>query len=241
MGDEQDSEVAAKPLDRVHHRLFLSVIKGAGGFNQKPVRWPACRVRGRCRCRHGSGARWAGEKVTITIPKSAGISAPADLTKAVVATQADKEKCTHNIVPVDTENHGVTLETASNDLNTADTMTVTRRCNYAGRIPDKDMSIAAKSTIRRVFASALGRSTSNVLASTAKLSQVGPFQYDASESGPHLLGKPLNVYGATSLIATTSLSHDELKPGVTLSTPLDTITRTDWEREKTFAGVSVGT
>ena len=178
----------------------------------------------------------AGEKVTITIPKSAGISAPADLTKAVVATQADKEKCTHNIVPVDTENHGVTLETASNDLNTADTMTVTRRCNYAGRIPDKDMSIAAKSTIRRVFASALGRSTSNVLASTAKLSQVGPFQYDASESGPHLLGKPLNVYGATSLIATTSLSHDELKPGVTLSTPLDTITRTDWEREKTFAG-----
>ena len=58
------------------------------------------------------------------------------------------------------------------------------------------MSIAAQSTIRRVFASVLGRSSSNQFESTAKLSGVAPYQYDALESGPNLLGKPMTVYGA---------------------------------------------
>merc|ERR1719352_1959169 len=163
---------------------------------------------------------------------SAGISAPSDLTAPVVASQADSGKCTHNIVP---NTGSVVSTTANNDLDVADTMTVVRKCNYAG-MPEGDMSIAAKSTIRRVFASALGRSSSNELASTAKLSQVAPFKYDASESGPHLLGKPMDVYGATSLLATTALAADELKPGVTLSSALDMTSRTDWARESTYAG-----
>merc|ERR1719352_657668 len=162
---------------------------------------------------------------------SAGISAPSDLTAPVVASQADSGKCTHNIVP---NTGSVVSTTANNDLDVADTMTVVRKCNYAG-MPEGDMSIAAKSTIRRVFASALGRSSSNELASTAKLSQVAPFKYDASESGPHLLGKPMDVYGATSLLATTALAADELKPGVTLSSALDMTSRTDWTREGTYA------
>merc|ERR1719352_373918 len=163
---------------------------------------------------------------------SAGISAPSDLTAPVVASQADSGKCTHNIVP---NTGSVVSTTANNDLDVADTITVVRKCNYAG-MPEGDMSIAAKSTIRRVFASALGRSSSNELASTAKLSQVAPFKYDASESGPHLLGKPMDVYGATSLLATTALAAYELKPGVTLSSALDMTSRTDWTREGTYAG-----
>merc|ERR1719199_2010348 len=174
----------------------------------------------------------AGEAVTISIPKSAGISAPSDLTAPVVAGLADDEKCTRNIVP----NIGSkVIDAQYNDLDVADTMTVVRECNYAG-MPEGDMSIAARSTIRRVFASALGLSSSNDLASTAKLSQVAPFKYDASESGPHLLGKPMDVYGATSLLATTALAADELKPGVTLSSALDMNTRSDWTRESTYAG-----
>merc|ERR1712216_913878 len=53
----------------------------------------------------------AGETVTITLPKSAGISAPSDFTAPVVATQADSGKCTHNIVP----NTGSVV--ANNDLD----------------------------------------------------------------------------------------------------------------------------
>merc|ERR1719478_1683719 len=174
----------------------------------------------------------AGETVTITIDASAGISAPADLTAPVVASQADSGKCTHNIVP----NIGSNVElTANNDLDTADTMTVVRKCNYDG-MPSGDLSIAAKSTIRRVFASALGRSSSNEVSSTARLSQLPPYKYDASETGPHLLGKPMDVYGATNLLATTMLATAEDKPGVTLSTALDMTTRTDWTREATYAG-----
>merc|ERR1719163_583861 len=174
----------------------------------------------------------AGETVTITIDASAGISAPADLTAPVVASQADGGKCTHNIVP---NTGSVVSTTANNDLDVADTMTVVRKCNYAG-MPSGDFSIAAKSTIRRVFASALGRSSSNEVSSTARLSQLPPYKYDASETGPHLLGKPMDVYGATSLLATTMLATAEDKPGVTLSTALDMTTRTDWTREATYAG-----
>ncbi len=32
VGDEQDSEVAAKSFDGIHHRLFGGVVEGAGGF-----------------------------------------------------------------------------------------------------------------------------------------------------------------------------------------------------------------
>ncbi len=32
VGDKQDSEVAIKPFDCVHHRLFGSVVEGTGGF-----------------------------------------------------------------------------------------------------------------------------------------------------------------------------------------------------------------
>merc|ERR1719409_1819834 len=176
----------------------------------------------------------AGETVTITIDASAGISAPSDLTAPVVAMHPDSGKCTHNVVP---NTGSVVSTTANNDLDVADTMTVVRKCNYAG-MPEGDMSIAAKSTIRRVFASVLGRSSSNELASTAKLSQVAPYKYDASESGRHLLGKPMDVYGAISLQASTSLSADEVGNKATLSagaTSLDT-TRTNWNREKVYAG-----
>merc|ERR1712216_221773 len=177
----------------------------------------------------------AGETVTITLPKSAGISAPSDLTAPVVANQADSGKCTHNLVP----NTGSVVST-NTDLDVADTMTVVRDCKYAG-MPDGDMSIAAKSTIRRVFASALGASSSSELASTAKLSQVAPFKYDASATGPHLVGKPMDVYGAISLqtspmtvTADETYSHSKQNGYLTVST-VDT-TRTNWVRESTFAG-----
>ena len=117
----------------------------------------------------------AGETVTITIPASAGVSAPSDLSAPVVAKQADDDKCTHTL-----------------DQSTG---AAVRSCNYEG-MPGGDMSIAAQSTIRRVFASVLGRSSSNQFESTAKLSGVAPYQYDALESGPNLLGKPMTVYGA---------------------------------------------
>merc|ERR1719163_2134 len=103
-------------------------------------------------------------------------------------------------------------------------------------MPEGEVSIAAKSTLRRVFASALGLSSSNDLLSTAKLSAVSPYKYDASESGPHLIGKPMDVYGAMSLQATTALSADEASSSATLSTPVDVTTRTNWAREKKYAG-----
>ena len=82
------------------------------------------------------------------------------------------------------------------------------------------MSIAAKSTIRRVFASPLGATTFEVSPingsgtvttsrSTAKLGNVLPYRYDASNLGPHLVGRSLDVYGALSLQASVGITTDE--------------------------------
>merc|ERR1719163_2540238 len=157
----------------------------------------------------------AGETVTISIPKSAGISAPADLTAPVVDRVADGNKCEHYFVP------NVDSNLASPDLGTAKMMTAQRKCNYDGSIPKGDVSIAAKSTIRRVFASALGRSSSTMAASTARLSKVAPYGYSGAESGPTLLGKPMDVYGAISLQASVTAAASETAFGaVALSSSL---------------------
>ena len=58
VGDEQDGEVAIKPLDGVHHRLFGGVVEGAGGFARTLGRWPACRERAQMPMR----CRWPPER-----------------------------------------------------------------------------------------------------------------------------------------------------------------------------------
>ena len=152
----------------------------------------------------------AGETITIRIPASAGVKAPADRTALVVAVLGDSSSCRHQIVP----NQNSDLGTP--DLDTANTMTVTGSCSQAGQ----DMSIAAKSTLRRVFASPLGATTFEVSPitgdgtpstsrSTAKLGNVLPYRYDASSVGSHLLGKPMDVYGAISLQASLGITTHE--------------------------------
>jgi hypothetical protein len=152
----------------------------------------------------------AGETVTIKIPASAGVQAPADRMAHVVALQAESGSCRRKIVP----NQNSVVDKP--DLDTANTMTVTGSCSHAG----EDMSIAAKSTIRRVFASPLGATTfevspingsGNVTASrsTAKLGNVLPYRYDAPNVGPHLVGRSLDVYGALSLQTSVGITTDE--------------------------------
>lgn len=152
----------------------------------------------------------AGETVAIKIPASAGVKPPADRMAHVVALQAESGSCWRKIVP------NQNSEVDKPDLDTANTMTVTGSCSHAG----EDKSIAAKSTIRRVFASPLGATTfevspitgsGNVTASrsTAKLGNVLPYRYDASNVGPHLVGRSLDVYGALSLQASVGITTDE--------------------------------
>jgi hypothetical protein len=202
----------------------------------------------------------AGETVTIKIPASAGVMAPADRMAHVVALQAESGSCRRKIVP----NQNSVVDKP--DLDTANTMTVTGSCSHAG----EDMSIAAKSTIRRVFASPLGATTFEVSPingsgtvtasrSTAKLGNVLPYRYDAPNVGPHLVGRSLDVYGALSLQASVGITADEgtisnqvkttncpmtsdfatgcsstaassVKSGV-----FDAV-RTQWERERLYAG-----
>lgn len=202
----------------------------------------------------------AGETVTIKIPATAGIMPPADLTVRVVVLKAESGSCRRKIVP------NQNSEVGTPDLDTANTMTVTGSCSDAG----KDVSIAAKSTIRRVFASPLGRTTFEVSPitgsgtasasrSTAKLGNVLPYRYDASNVGPHLVGRPLDVYGALSLQASVGITTDENATSnsvMTTNCPMTTdfstgcssiatssvksgvfeAARAQWSSEKLFAG-----
>jgi len=186
----------------------------------------------------------AGEAVTITIPKTAGVSAPADLTAPVVAMQADSNKCTHTVVP------NTDSVVSAPDLDTANTMTLVRKCKYAG-MPEGDMSIAAKSTIRRVFASPLGTTTyqeggtntdgTSTKKSTATLGAVWPYKYDAEDVGTHLMGKAMDVYGSLHLLAEaasataeeTGTNEFQLQPAAVDKD------RALWAEEDNFAGRSL--
>jgi len=166
----------------------------------------------------------AGETVTITLPGTAGIKAPSDLSAPTVWMQGDSKKCRTRVVP-------------SPSLDKADTNNVMTSCGYAG-MPVGDMSIAAKSTIRRVFASALGVSSANAAISTATLSTIAPYQY-SSDVGPLLMSKPMDVYGSLSLLSTAVASADEGNAGLlSISAGMDG-SRTSWTREQNFAGGAI--
>jgi len=149
----------------------------------------------------------AGETVTITIPKSAGITAPSDVTKPVVKGYDDK-------------------------------------------------TIADVSTIRRVFASALGEvyspNTPRVqesapvfsglvpaTKSTARLSRFGgPYAF-SDDIGPHLLNKRMDAYGTLDLLATTQASANEDGDNrIALSTTASRVSANNaiWKMEQLYAG-----
>jgi len=149
----------------------------------------------------------AGETVTITIPKSAGITAPSDVTKPVVKGYDDK-------------------------------------------------TIADVSTIRRVFASALGEVYSPntppvqisapvfsglvpATKSTARLSRFGgPYAF-SDDIGPHLLNKRMDAYGTLDLLATTQASaNEDGNNRIALSTTASRVSANNaiWKMEQLYAG-----
>ena len=122
-------------------------------------------------------------------------------------------------------------------LDTADTNNVLTSCSYDG-MPVGDMSIAAKSTIRRVFASALGVSSANAAQATATLSTIAPYQY-STDVAPLLISKPMDIYGSLSLLSTATASADEGNAGLlSISSGMDG-SRTSWSRERDFAGGAI--
>jgi hypothetical protein len=122
----------------------------------------------------------AGETVTITIPKSTGIRAPKDLTAPVVARLADENKCTRRLEPITGD-----LAMNAGTLGSANLMSAERDCNYEG-MPSEDMSIAAKSTVRRVFASVLGVSSTDVAMVGGQITR-GLKNANADDTDPSLL------------------------------------------------------
>merc|ERR1719199_997094 len=132
----------------------------------------------------------AGETVTITIPKSTGIRAPKDLTAPVVARLADENKCTRRLEPITGD-----LAMNAGTLGSANLMSAERDCNYKG-MPSEDMSIAAKSTVRRVFASVLGVSSTDVAMVGGQITR-GLKNANADDADPSLLDVSVDLADTT--------------------------------------------